>query len=366
MTKIDAAGWTFPQISNADENDRVSVDHAYELSFLKSFMESIIDKTNGIKCKDANAQFFDQGSCPANRMEPIYGSLPSYTNPDFVAMSQWLNGDAKRFVLGPDYKPDLGGSFLPGTKVRPFDNWSSALGKIKNKMIFAQLLVGAALIINADNTIPAMQTTNNRIYAAFKAYDTYLNQNRGLPRANFGWAAAYKRYMDKYIADRNQASRKGLGPLLESVGNDLNAARNVAGKVQSELDQWTNLHRSMTNYYTGTGAGVSQLNWEINWEWDAGSVKRSELENPIFRRQACERPTTTTSRQSTGEPTDDASTTSTGSGDEDEDEPTQTPSATPPEVDSTATATSSVPPSQTCFFDQDCPDDYECSFGDDL
>ena len=61
-------------------------------------MESIIDKPSQISCKDANAQFFDQGSCPDNRLEPIFGSLPSYKNPDFVAMSQWLNGDAKGYV----------------------------------------------------------------------------------------------------------------------------------------------------------------------------------------------------------------------------------------------------------------------------
>lgn len=33
-------------------------------------------------------------------------------------------------------------------------------------MSLAQVLVGAALIINADDTITQMQKTNNRIYAA--------------------------------------------------------------------------------------------------------------------------------------------------------------------------------------------------------
>ncbi|KAL8961697.1 MAG: hypothetical protein Q9183_005269, partial [Haloplaca sp. 2 TL-2023] len=125
----------------------------------------------------------------------------------------------------------------------------------------------------------------------------------------------------------------------------------------SELDEWTNLHRAMTSYYTGSGAGVSEIDWKINWEWNAASVERSEIENPILRRQACERAAAT----ATGETT---STTGSDGEDEDKDEPTPTPSATSTEVDSTATATSSVPPSQTCFFDQDCPDRYECSFGD--
>ena len=98
ITQIDAAGWTFSQTGNAPENDKVSVDHAYEIGFLKSFMESIIGLPSGISCKDANDQFFDQGTCPDNRMEPIFGALPSYKIPDFIAMSQWLNGDAKGWV----------------------------------------------------------------------------------------------------------------------------------------------------------------------------------------------------------------------------------------------------------------------------
>lgn len=98
ITQIDAAQWTFKQSGKVPENDKVSVDHAYETHFLKSFVESIIAKTDGMSCNDANAQFFDKGSCPANRLEPIFGSLPSFSNPDFVAISQWLNGDAKGWV----------------------------------------------------------------------------------------------------------------------------------------------------------------------------------------------------------------------------------------------------------------------------
>ena len=101
ITQIGAHQWTFPQSGpNVPENDKVSIDHAYELGFLKSFMESIIDKPNGVTCANANAQFFDTGSCADNRLQPIFGSLPSYANPDFIGMSQWLNGDAKGWVSG--------------------------------------------------------------------------------------------------------------------------------------------------------------------------------------------------------------------------------------------------------------------------
>ncbi|KAL8720006.1 MAG: hypothetical protein Q9225_003077 [Loekoesia sp. 1 TL-2023] len=304
ITQIDAAQWTFKQSGKVPENDKVSVDHAYEIHFLKSFVESIIDKTDGISCKDANAQFFDSGSCPANRLEPIFGSLPSFSNPDFVAMSQWLNGDAKGWVsgdmlktldnvLGDTYDPNLGGANLPGNKVRQSDDWQSAMKKITNKMRLAQILVGAALIINADNTVAQMQKTNNRIYAAFKNHDTYLSQNPGLPRANFGWASKYKTYMDDYVNYRNGASARLLPNLLATIGADLNVANNnVRGKVQSEWDQWSNLHNSMTAYYGAHGPGASDLNWAIKWEWDTNNVKRDEIDEIFDKRQACSRPIT--------------------------------------------------------------------------
>ena len=99
IAQINAAQWTFQQSGpGVPENDKVSVDHAYEIGFLKSFMESIIDQPNGVTCSAANAQFFSTGTCPDNRLQPIFGSLPSYANPDFIAMSQWLNGDAKGWV----------------------------------------------------------------------------------------------------------------------------------------------------------------------------------------------------------------------------------------------------------------------------
>lgn len=51
-------------------------------------------------------------------------------------------------------------------KVTSSDKWADAIDKVKRKMSYAQILVEAALTINADDTIRRMQRTNNRIYAA--------------------------------------------------------------------------------------------------------------------------------------------------------------------------------------------------------
>ena len=99
LQQINAAAWTYDN-PPSDENDKVSVDHAYENGFLSGFMGGIIDNgtANGMNCATFNKQFFTTTGCADNRLEPIFGSLASYTNPDFVEMSQFLNGDAKGWV----------------------------------------------------------------------------------------------------------------------------------------------------------------------------------------------------------------------------------------------------------------------------
>ena len=163
--------------------------------------------------------------------------------------------------------------------------------------------------------------------------------------------------MNNYVNYRNGASSRLLGPLLTTVGNDLNVAKNnVANKVQVELDQWTNLHGAMTRYYTGSGAGASELNWAINWEWNTGNVKRDEFENSIFKRQACSRPTGT--QQSTVGTASFA----TGSGGDGPTSTSDASSTSNPKPTKTSAPTS-APSSQSCSNDSDCSD-YKCSSGE--
>ena len=94
LAKVDIAAWSRTQ--GPANNGYISIDHAYENGFLQSFMQSVID--SGLPCAVLNTQFFTTTGCPENRLEPIFGSLASNLNPDFVAMSQYLNGDAKGWV----------------------------------------------------------------------------------------------------------------------------------------------------------------------------------------------------------------------------------------------------------------------------
>lgn len=161
LTQVTAQQWP---TTDTTENGIVSVDHAYENGFLKSFMASVIDASGGVNCANAQLQFFTTGSCPDNRLEPIYAALASYNNPDFVVMSQYLNGEAKGWVLSPDFNFQLGGVF--GNPVAPTDTWAQAAAKLNKELGYAKNLVMAGLMINADDTKARMQRTNNRVYKA--------------------------------------------------------------------------------------------------------------------------------------------------------------------------------------------------------
>lgn len=59
-------------------------------------MESIIGTGGGsLTCSQLNAIFFTP-TC--NFLAYVFGALASATNPDFIVMSQYLNGDAKGWV----------------------------------------------------------------------------------------------------------------------------------------------------------------------------------------------------------------------------------------------------------------------------
>ena len=53
---------------------------------------------SSLSCNDLNGIFF---TSTCNFLEPVFGALASAANPDFVVMSQFLNGNAKGLVRFP-------------------------------------------------------------------------------------------------------------------------------------------------------------------------------------------------------------------------------------------------------------------------
>ena len=81
--------------------------------------------------------------------------------------------------------------------------------------------------------------------------------------------------------------------LLPIIATDLRTAANLQGRNTLQLTQWTNLQTAMSNYYLAPGAGASEINWSITWEWNTNNVKRGEINDSFEKRQACTQPADT-------------------------------------------------------------------------
>ncbi|KAL8993521.1 MAG: hypothetical protein Q9188_007310 [Gyalolechia gomerana] len=265
-----------------DQNEIVSVDHAYENGWLQGFFESIIDPPNPVQpalsCAAANAIFFNQypgaPSCAVNRMAPIYDALASNTNPDFVVMSQWLNGDAKGWIMGPTFDENDGEFFDNQWKVGGggLSRWNGAdqardsitykLGHLKN------ILLGC-LMINADNVIPLIQRTNNRVYKAFQSLDTSL---QGTIYQGSDFAGRYRAYMEDRATHFNKAPNL-VTRMIDNIQTDLQAAAQLTDVDSGERGSLALLLASYKSLYT-IGNNANQWQYQVTFEWDTNNVRR--------------------------------------------------------------------------------------------
>lgn len=138
---------------------------AHEIGFLNRFMNLIIDQPNGLTFRNANRQFFDNtGGCSDNRLQPIFGSLPSFVNSDFrpflkskiieASSSSSSFAGRSRVVISrqiltlrldfrANFRPYTGRILTPGAKVRQFDTFKDAVEKNTHKRRLTQILVEA-------------------------------------------------------------------------------------------------------------------------------------------------------------------------------------------------------------------------------
>ncbi|KAL8935051.1 MAG: hypothetical protein Q9211_004906, partial [Gyalolechia sp. 1 TL-2023] len=385
-----------------DQNEIISVDHAYENGWLQGFFESIIDPPNPVQpvlsCAAANAIFFNQyqgaPGCAVNRMAPIYDALASNTNPDFVVMSQWLNGDAKGWIMGPTFDENDGDFFASRWTVGGggLNRWNGAdqakesinikLGHLKNVLL-------GCLMINADNVIPLIQRTNNRVYKAFQHLDNSLLNTR---YAGSDFAGKYRKYMEDRATLFNKAPNL-VTRMIDSIQTDLLAANQLPDVNSKERGSFALLLASYKSLYT-IGNNAQQWQYQVTFEWDTNNVRRdldgsalvgfSKLRRLVERQEGGDScPLTAPASASLpaasgfatgGGPTasqtgEEGTVSATGTG------PTATPapsteagpaSTTPPDLDPTSTSpppSSSSSSSPSCQQDADCGD-LACSSGD--
>ncbi|KAL8936881.1 MAG: hypothetical protein Q9216_004697 [Gyalolechia sp. 2 TL-2023] len=263
-----------------DPNEIISVDHAYENGWLQGFFESIINPpapAQGLSCAAANAIFFNryQGApgCAVNRMAPIYDALASNTNPDFVVMSQYLNGNAKGWIMGPNFDENDGDFFddrwKVGGGVSRWNGVDEARDSITYKLGNFKNIILGCLMINADNVIPLIQRTNNRVYKAFQSLDTSL-QNTVYAGSDF--AGRYRAYMENRATLFNKAP--GLVTrMIDNIQTDLQAANQLTDVNRGERGSLALLLSSYKALYT-IGNNANQWQYQLTLEWDTNNVRR--------------------------------------------------------------------------------------------
>ncbi|KAL8717403.1 MAG: hypothetical protein Q9225_005347 [Loekoesia sp. 1 TL-2023] len=252
LTTIDANAWTFPQKVDDQQNDKISVDHSYENSFLTEFMKSIVDKPNGISCVDTNEMFFT--------------------------------------TSGPAFDPTFT-RFLK-TSVSKNDNWDKVQKKIEDKIgILANVVMGA-LVVNAPDTLQNMRTTNNRIYKEFQIFDNYLKANPNRRNANFGFADRYKKFIEDFSNAKNQIPGK-IPNLLDAIAKDIKVAATNVNKVQADLQGFIKQHDSFNRMYGSDSNGANELQFSLSWTWQ--KLSKRDVENS---EDVCNKPSNSSTKVS--------------------------------------------------------------------
>ncbi|KAI9813846.1 MAG: hypothetical protein M1827_003636 [Pycnora praestabilis] len=181
----------------------VNVDHVYEISLLKDFMDSQLTNNPNFDCGDFNTLFLAiPGTAPANngqptRLQTIWNQYPGQTNGGLAGTYAKLN--------------EIKGSFF-NTGNGGIQNYNSGAMQQGGACSALRTLyfVSASMEMIHDPTIQQLFVAGNtRVYNAFQGIDQAINcANPPMTRTANGqplqptWAAAYSSWIDTYTASR--------------------------------------------------------------------------------------------------------------------------------------------------------------------
>ncbi|MCJ1326572.1 hypothetical protein MMC10_003237 [Thelotrema lepadinum] len=295
-----------------------------EKKWLRQFFTTIIGDANGpnlLSCDQFNQYFLLFNSkCPVNVVQAVWNKVAGTDNLKFVAMSQYLNSNAKALFF-----PDLGQVFAQAYANDPkyqipenADGWAwpedsfvgsrSAKDTLRDMTFDFERVLYGVLEMKADNMLPLIDENNNEIYSALQSVDKLIKDNDD---SIFGdttayWASfpdgiseAYKNFMNTEILPQINVPPKYLTSLFETaiwpliigaynipdVGASLKN-KNKPGVYKGELDAIQNtfvLHRNA--YYVG-GKWTWAYEFEFSWTVMAAQKRGQDLSALIKRQQA--------------------------------------------------------------------------------
>lgn len=151
-----------------------------EKKWLKMFFNQIISSSNAanaLTCAQANQFFFPKTSntCIYNMLQDVFDGLASEENLDFIAMSEYLNANAKgkffpasgtydqQYVTNPDWKMATRPAEWKWAKPNTDEQWSAAQ-TLSDLIVEWESSLYGVLELKTDNMLELIDRTNNRIY----------------------------------------------------------------------------------------------------------------------------------------------------------------------------------------------------------
>lgn len=147
-----------------------------EKSWIKDFFTQLVDVTTGggkLSCVDLNRVFFP---CKLNVIQDAWSAIASDTNLQyFIAMSQYLNGDAKgiffsnfqqTFVGDPNFVINAAGTNWQWPSAGGSTTMFSADDELRKMILYFEKVLLGVLEMKEDPMLDLMDRTNNNVWKA--------------------------------------------------------------------------------------------------------------------------------------------------------------------------------------------------------
>ncbi|KAF2628844.1 hypothetical protein BU25DRAFT_466749 [Macroventuria anomochaeta] len=226
------------------EIPKYNVDHVWELKLMTKFFESVLPgpKSPGatLTCADFEASFLVTGAKPADQpLQKLYDRMPqALERPrpeidtlEFAGTSVELNAKKARILT-----PKADASSLFGF------NHLASLQNIKDKIHALRTVSTTIAMMNDGRVVKLFDRAQDRLKVYMGEVDTRIanpaNKLR-LSRTGFTWTDAFKKWMEKYIADRGDETWTWVRDMMLEVQKDINKmpSKTEAEKTRKALHQ---------------------------------------------------------------------------------------------------------------------------------
>ncbi|RDL34329.1 uncharacterized protein BP5553_07457 [Venustampulla echinocandica] len=200
---------------------KLSVDHAYEVSFIKDFFSSVFTDSKDVRCKpfidmftkdNANPAAVDDSGKRLSRLQTLFFLGPNKKNKAFIGLDQNINA-----VKGKLMNPGLDGIQkikVPGPSLTPLDAVDANLN-LWNDIAMAW----------SFNKLPAAQVQfkkiNTAVYRGFLAFDDLqaCEPIKGAGDSLFPatWASQYEAYIRNFLKKQQADTVKYVASITSAI-----------------------------------------------------------------------------------------------------------------------------------------------------